>query len=54
MTVVTMIVVGYHLRTMACLVVGMVLTSRVYHAHVECHLSGIVRSNEHLCLLFRF
>ena len=39
---------------MACLIVGMVLTSRVYHAHVESHLSGIVRGNEHLCLLFRF
>ena len=54
MTVVTVIVVGYHLGTMARLVVGMVLTSRVYHAHVECHLSGIVCGNEHLCLLFRF
>ena len=39
---------------MARLVVGMILTSWVYHAHVESHLSGIVRSNEHLCLLFRF
>ena len=54
MTVVTVIVVGYHLRTMARLVVGMILTSRVYHAHIESHLSGIVRGNEHLCLLFRF
>ena len=39
---------------MACLVVGMILTSRVYHAHIESHLSGIVRGYEHLCLLFRF
>ena len=39
---------------MARLVVGMILTSRVYHAHVERHLSGIVCGYEHLCLLFRF
>ena len=39
---------------MARLVVGMVLTSWVYHAHVESHLSGIVCGYEHLCLLFRF
>lgn len=39
---------------MARLVVGMVLTSRVYHTHVESHLSGIVCGYEHLCLLFRF
>ena len=39
---------------MACLVVGMILTSRVYHAHVESHLSGIVRGYEHLCLFLCF
>ena len=54
MIVIAFVIVRYHLGTMACLVVGMILTSRVYHAHIESHLSGIVRGNEHLCLLFRF
>ena len=52
--VVALVVVGYHLGAMARLVVGMVVTGRVYHAHVECHLSGIVRGNEHLRLFLRF
>ena len=54
MAVIAFVIVRYHLGTMARLVVGMVLTSRVYHAHVKSHLSGIVRGYEHLCLLFRF
>ena len=32
----------------------MVLIGRVYHAHVESHLSGIVGGDEHLRLLLRF
>ena len=27
-----------------------IIERRIYHAHVECHLSGVVRSNQHLCL----
>ena len=39
---------------MARLVVGMVFIMRVYHAHVESHLPGIVRGDEHLRLFLRF
>ena len=52
MAVVTVVIVGNHLGTMARLVVWMILAGRVYHAHVECHLSGIVGGDEHVeCLL---
>ena len=54
MLVVALVVVGYHPGAMARLVVGMVVTRRIYHAHVKCHLSGIVRGNEHFCLLLCF
>ena len=54
MIVIAFVIVRYHLGTMARLVVWMVLTSRVYHAHIERHLSGIVRGYEHLCLFLCF
>ena len=54
MIVIAFVIVRYHLGAMACLVVGMILTSQVYHAHVESHLSGIVRGYEHLCLFLCF
>ncbi len=43
-----------HLGTMACLVVGMVLVVRVYHAHIKSHLSRVVGGDEHLRLFLRF
>ena len=47
------VVFGNCCRTVRSLVVWMVAIRRVYHAHIQCHLSGIVRGNEHLCLFLR-
>ena len=52
--IVFMIVFRYHLGAMARLVVGVVFVIRVNHAHVQCHLPGIVRGDEHLRLFLCF
>ena len=51
---VLVVILCNHLGTMACLVVGMVLVVRVYHAHIKSHLSRVVGGDEHLRLFLRF
>ena len=53
MSIVFIIIFRYHLCTMACLVVRIVFIRRGNHTHVKCHLTGIVRCDEHLRLLLR-
>ena len=52
--VVFLIILRDYFGTVARLVVGVVFVMRVYHAHVECHLPGIVRGDKHLRLFLRF
>ena len=53
--IVLVVVFRYHLGTMACLVVGMVFVLVfINHTHIQRHLTGIVRSYEHLRLFLRF
>ncbi len=52
--VVLPVILRDHLGTVARLVVGVVFIERVYHAHIQCHLAGIVRGDEHLRLFLRF
>src|SRR5690606_7159563 len=46
------VILGDIYRTMRSLVVGMVVVYTTYHTHIERHLTGIVRRNEHLCFFF--
>ena len=52
--VVFLIILRDYFGTVARLVVGVVFVMRVYHAHVKCHLPGIVRGDKHLRLFLRF
>ena len=52
--VVSVVILRYHLGAVARLVVGVVFVVRVYHAHIQCHLAGVIGGDEHLRLLLRF
>ena len=52
--VVFLVILRYHLGAVARLVVRVVLIVWVHHAHIQCHLPGIVRCDKHLRLLLRF
>ena len=52
--VVFMVILSYHLGTVARLVVGMVFIIGVYHAHIQSHLPRVVSGDEHLRLFLRF
>ena len=52
--VVFLVILRDHLGTVARLVIGVVFIMRVYHAHVECHLAGVVGGDKHLRLFLRF
>ena len=51
LSIIPMIVFGNHPGAMARFVVRVILGIGVNHAHIKSHLAGIVRGNEHLCLL---
>ena len=46
------VILGNVCRTMRSLVIGMVFIYPAYQTHIKRHLTGIVRSNEHLCFFF--
>ena len=52
--VVLLVILRDHLGAVARLVVGVVFIVRVYHAHIQSHLAGIVRGDEHLRFFLRF
>ena len=52
--VIPVIVFGNQFGAMARLVVRMVFVVRAYHTHIQCHLTGIIRGDEHLGFLFGF
>ena len=46
------VILGDVCRTMRSLIVRMVFIYPAYQTHIKRHLTGIVRSNEHLCFFF--
>ena len=49
-----MVIFRNHLGTVGSLVVGVVFVVRVYHAHIQSHLAGVVGGDKHLRLFLRF
>ena len=53
MLIVLIVVVCNHPGAMAGFIVHMVAeTGRIDHTHIERHFTGVIRSNQHLCLIF--
>ena len=52
--VVFVVILRNRLGAVRSLVVGVVFVVRVYHAHIESHLAGVVGGDKHLRLFLRF
>ena len=52
--VIPVVILRNRLGAVRSLVVGVVFVMRVYHAHIESHLAGVVGGDKHLRLLLRF
>ncbi len=54
LSIIFVIIFGNHLGAVRSLVVRIIFIRRRNHAHIQCHLTGIVRGDEHLCLSLSF